>query len=77
VTPGQTHSGHTKRFLGEFQVGWICFEGLHDSSRRRLAGHPAGWSQLSEPELATLLERAVVAKERKPVGPRPNEARPD
>jgi hypothetical protein len=77
VTPGQTHTGRTKRFLGDYQLGWICFEGLHDSSRRRLAGHPPGWNQLSDRELASLLERSVAAKERKSAQPGSSEARPD
>lgn len=76
VTPGHSRTGQTKHFLGDFQLGWICFEGVHDSSRRRLAGHPPGWTELSEPELGDLLERSVAAKERKSVGPVPNEARP-
>jgi hypothetical protein len=76
VTPGQSRTGQTKHFLGEFQLGWICFEGLHDSSRRRLAGHPPRWTDLSEGELDALLERSVVAKERKSAGPAPTEALP-
>lgn len=84
VTPGQSRTAQSKHFLGDFQLGWICFEGLDDSSRRRLAGHPPGWTELSERELRGLLERSVAAKERKTVGPQPqpqpepqpNEARP-
>jgi hypothetical protein len=87
VTPGHSRTAQSKHFLGDFELGWICFEGLDDSSRRRLAGHPPGWTELSERELRALLERAVAAKERKTVGPQPqpepqpepqpNEARPD
>jgi hypothetical protein len=88
VTPGHSRTAQSKHFLGDFEVGWICFEGLDDSSRRRLAGHPPGWTELPERELRALLERAVTAKERKSVGPQPqpesqplpppqpNEARP-
>jgi hypothetical protein len=82
VTPGHSRTAQSKHFLGDFELGWICFEGLDDSSRRRLAGHPPGWTELSERELRALLERAVAAKERKTVGPQPqsepqpNEARP-
>lgn len=66
VTPGASGTGRAKTFLGEYQLGWICFEGLDDSARRRLAGHPARWSELSDEELDTLLQQAVTAKERRP-----------
>ena len=76
VTPGESRTGRAKNFLGEYQVGWICFEGLDDPARRRLAGHPARWKELSDEELDTLLQQAVTAKERRPQSP-PNSARPD
>jgi hypothetical protein len=76
VTPGASGTGRAKNFLGEYQVGWICFEGLDDSARRRLAGHPARWTELSDEELDTLLQQAVTAKERRPPSP-PRSARPD
>jgi len=76
VTPGASRTGRAKNFLGEYQVGWICFEGLDDSARRRLAGHPARWTELSDEELDTLLQQAVTAKERRPQSP-PTSARPE
>ncbi|HET7189449.1 MAG TPA: hypothetical protein VFI52_14965 [Gemmatimonadaceae bacterium] len=76
VTPGASGTGRAKNFLGEYQVGWICFEGLDDSARRRLAGHPARWTELSDEELDTLLQQAVTAKERRLQSP-PSSARPD
>ena len=76
VTPGGSRTGRAKNFLGEYQVGWICFEGLDDSARRRLAGHPARWKELSDEELDTLLQQAVTAKERRPPSS-PTSARPD
>lgn len=76
VTPGASGTGRAKTFLGEYQVGWICFEGLDVSARRRLAGHPARWTELSDEELDTLLQQAVAAKERRPQSP-PNSARRD
>lgn len=76
VTPGASGTGRAKNFLGEYQGGWICFEGLDDSARRRLAGHPSRWSELSDEELETLLQRAVTAKERRPQSP-PTSALPD
>lgn len=76
VTPGASGTGRAKNFLGEYQVGWICFEGLDDSARRRLAGHPARWTELSDEELDTLLQQAVSARERRPQSP-PTSARPE
>jgi hypothetical protein len=66
VTPGLSRAGRTKHFLGEFQVGWICFEGIDDAARRRLPGHPARWSDLGDQELDALLEQAISVRERKP-----------
>lgn len=66
VTPGQArHSQATERYLGEFHKGWICFEALEGSARRRLPGRPAGWSELQEPELCRLLDQAINAPQRK------------
>ena len=65
VTPGQSRSGRMKHFLGDFQLGWICFEGVHDSARRRLPGHPPRWTELTEEELDALLQRAFAVKERR------------
>ena len=76
VTPGLSRSERTKQFLGEFQVGWVCFEGTDGAARRRLPGHPARWSELSEPELEALLKRAITARERKPQPPEASAPRP-
>lgn len=66
VTPGQARPGRTAgRYLGEFHKGWICFEALQSSARRRLAGQPPGWTELKEPELCQLLQRASNAPQRK------------
>jgi hypothetical protein len=67
VTPGNSRTGRTKNFLGDFQLGWICFEGLGDAGRRRLAGHPPRWTELSERELDALLNQAISVRERRPV----------
>ena len=75
VTPGQ-RTGRTKTFLGEFQVGWICFEHIEGSARRRLAGHPPRWSELSERDLDLLLQQAITVRERKPSSAA-NAPRPD
>lgn len=66
VIPGASGTGRPRNILGEYQLGWICFEGLDESARRRLAGHPARWTELSDEELDTLLQQAVTARERRP-----------
>ena len=66
VKPGQARPGHAaERYLGEFHKGWICFEALESSARRRLLGQPAGWTELKEPELCQLLQQAINAPQRK------------
>jgi hypothetical protein len=66
VTPGQARPGRTaQRYLGEFHKGWICFEALEGSARRRLPGQPADWTELKQPELCQLLAQAINAPQRK------------
>ena len=66
VTPGQARPGRTaERYLGEFHKGWICFEALESSARRRLPSQPERWADLKEPELCTLLGQAINAPQRK------------
>ena len=66
VTPRQARPGRTaERYLGEFHKGWICFEALESSARRRLPRQPEHWSQLEEPELCQLLEQAINAPQRR------------
>jgi hypothetical protein len=76
VTPGASGTGRAKNVLGEYQLGWICFEGLDVAARRRLAGHPPRWTELSDEELDSLLQQAVTARERRPQSP-PRSPRPD
>lgn len=67
VTPGQARPGRTaERYLGEFHKGWICFEALESSARRRLPGQPAQWTELNDPQLCQLLQQAINAPQRKP-----------
>ena len=71
VTPGQARPGRTaERYLGEFHKGWICFEALESTARRRLPGQPAQWTELKEPQLCQLLHQAINApqRERRPLG---------
>jgi len=67
VTPGQARPGKAApRYLGEFHKGWICFEALEGSARRRLPKHPEDWAGLQEAQLCQLLEQAINAPQRKP-----------
>ena len=68
----------SQRSLGEFQQGWICFEALDNSGRRRLPGQARMWSDLATEELPRLLERAIAVPPRKPRtadDPSPGDAR--
>ena len=53
------------RGLGEYQDGWICFEALDDSGRRRLPGRGQRWTELPAEELPRLLAAAIKVPERK------------
>ena len=62
VVPGLSKSSASGGgFLGDFQSGWICFESLGTSARRRLPYSRAKWPNISDEELRRLLERAVDA----------------
>jgi hypothetical protein len=62
VVPGQTRASATGgQFLGDFQDGWICFEGLKSSARRRLPYPRAKWPDISDDELRRLLQQAIDA----------------
>jgi hypothetical protein len=66
VTPRQARPGRSgEQYLGEFHKGWICFEALESSARRRLPNQPERWTELKDPELCQLLEQAIKAPERK------------
>jgi hypothetical protein len=71
VTPELSHTRTaSRRSLGDFQEGWICFEALDNSGRRRLPRLGRRWSDLSAEELPRLLEEAIAVPARKPVSPR-------
>ena len=62
VVPGLSKasaSGH--QMLGQFQDGWICFEGIGTSARRRLPYPRAKWPSITDQELRDLLKRAIDA----------------
>ena len=62
VVPGLSKASATgHQFLGQFQDGWICFEGLGTSARRRLPYPRAKWPTITDEELRDLLKRAIDA----------------
>ena len=67
VVPGVTSARDaSRRSLGDFQEGWICFEALDNSGRRRLPRREPRWTELPSEELQRLLAEAIDARERKP-----------
>lgn len=64
VTPGQASTSSTRN-LGELSKGWLAFESLTGSGKRRLVDFPADWMMLSDEDLERLLEKAVEAPARK------------
>jgi hypothetical protein len=66
VTPGRARGDSSVgRYLGEYHKGWICFETLDSSARRRLPCEQAAWRDLTEDDLRNLLEQAISAPPRK------------
>jgi hypothetical protein len=66
VIPNLTrHKAASRRSLGDFQEGWICFEALDNSGRRRLPGRGRRWSDLPAEELPGLLGEAINVPGRK------------
>ena len=65
VTPGLSRaSASGRRFLGDFQDGWICFEGLDSTQRRRLPRRQPSWANVTDEELQDLLTQAIDAPAR-------------
>jgi hypothetical protein len=65
VIPGLTRASTSgRRFLGDFQEGWICFEGLDSTARRRLPRRQASWATVTDDELQRLLAEAIDAPTR-------------
>jgi hypothetical protein len=62
VVPGMSRaSASGGGFLGNFQDGWICFESLGSSARRRLPYPRAKWPSIGDEELRRLLAAAIDA----------------
>ncbi len=71
VVPGLSRaSSHGGKFLGDFQNGWICFESLGSTARRRLPFPQSKWADISDEELRQLLQTAIDApiREKKSAG---------
>lgn len=62
VTPRQSSSGGRRHsLLGDFQGGWICFEGVDIAARRRLPYRPPDWANITERDLRRLLAESIDA----------------
>lgn len=62
VIPGLSRASASGRsFLGNFQEGWICFEGMDSASRRRLPRRQTSWASVTDDELQGLLAQAIDA----------------
>lgn len=64
VIPGQASTTSTRN-LGDLRNGWLAFESLTGSGKRRLIDFPSDWMMLGDGELEALLERAADAPSRK------------
>jgi hypothetical protein len=65
VIPRQSQSGGRRHsLLGDFQDGWICFEGVDIAARRRLPYRPPGWADITERDLRRLLGESIEATAR-------------
>jgi hypothetical protein len=64
VIPGQASTSSTRN-LGDLRNGWLAFESLSGSGKRRLIDFPVDWMTRSNEELEQLLEQATDAPIRK------------
>ena len=73
VTPGPGRTGKPEPSLGEFQEGWLAFETLDETARRRLPHYPTDWLGMSDEKLRELLQKAIDAPTRRaePKSPKP------
>ncbi|MGQ0715249.1 MAG: hypothetical protein ACT4PJ_16240 [Gemmatimonadaceae bacterium] len=65
VTPRAARTGKRESSLGEFEQGWLAFETLDETLRRRLPHYPTDWMTMSEAKLQELLAAAVEAPARR------------
>jgi hypothetical protein len=64
VVPGQASTSSTRN-LGELRNGWLAFESLSGSGKRRLVDYPSDWMVLDDAQLEALLDKAASAPVRK------------
>jgi hypothetical protein len=70
VVPGlRKASSSGPKLLGDFQNGWICFEGVDRPARRRLPYRQANWPNISDEELKQLVGQAIDAPIREKKAP--------
>jgi hypothetical protein len=65
VSPGAIRPGKADPSLGEFQEGWLAFETLDETARRRLPHFPTDWLTMPDEKLRELLRKAVEAPPRR------------
>jgi hypothetical protein len=66
VIPGRALPGQrARRYLGDMHEGWLAFETLDGSERRRLIAYPRDWLRLDDRGVVALLEAASPAPVRK------------
>ncbi len=79
VVPGRIRTRSkedSERYLGEYSHGWLAFEALDGSARRRLPAYPDDWRSLSDEGLEALMKRAPEVHVKKSDGRIDGEARP-
>jgi hypothetical protein len=76
VTPTHLKASRREATLGEFEQGWLAFETLDETARKRLPHYPADWVSMSEPKLQELLGLAVEARRAEPRRPDPRSEPP-
>jgi hypothetical protein len=69
VSPEQSHGRRkSETYSGEYSAGWLVFEALDGSVRKRLPHYPAHWADLPSEGLEALLAEARAAPHRKSGG---------
>jgi hypothetical protein len=79
VVPGRVRTRskeNSERYLGEYSRGWLAFEALDGTARRRLPAYPDDWRALSDEALEGLMKRAPEVHVRKTEGRSDGEAHP-